>query len=291
MARRPVGQAGLNLPAHVTVTCDVHFDGRRVWSFAPTDFDTERSQRRFVPWPRLLLPWLRGTTTVSVVEHLSGVVALIEEHDFGGAEAGTRVRLETAAGAPQVVDKWGFIQHSFDDRGPEDRARLVDVAEQILQVLAKDCDLPAWVAFGSLLGAVREGGMIGHDSDVDIAYLSKHENPVDVAREMFAVSRALRAADMSVATRTGSFCAVTPPRSQGRWLPPIDVYACFYVGDTLYETASVGQPIPREAVLPLTTVQFEGRALPAPADPEVMLEASYGPNWRIPDPAFAYRTP
>ena len=31
--------------------------------------------------------------------------------------------------------------------------------------------------------------------------------------------------------------------------------------------------------------------MPAPADTEAMLEASYGPSWRVPDPAFAYHTP
>jgi SAM-dependent methyltransferase len=39
-------------------------------------------------------------------------------------------------------------------------------------------------------------------------------------------------------------------------------------------------------LLPLGEVELEGHRLPAPADPPAMLEAAYGPGWRLPDPAF-----
>ena len=34
-----------------------------------------------------------------------------------------------------------------------------------------------------------------------------------------------------------------------------------------------------------------GRALPAPARSEELLAATYGPDWRLPDPSFKYETP
>ena len=36
---------------------------------------------------------------------------------------------------------------------------------------------------------------------------------------------------------------------------------------------------------------LEGRTLPAPAEPERLLEAMYGPSWRVPDPTFVFETP
>ncbi len=68
----------------------------------------------------------------------------------------------------------------------------------------------------------------------------------------------------------------------------IDVYTCFYVGEHLYETATVREVVPRSAIEPLTELEFEGRMLPAPADPARMLEVSYGPGWRVPDPSFRH---
>ena len=68
----------------------------------------------------------------------------------------------------------------------------------------------------------------------------------------------------------------------------IDVYACFYVDGVLHETATLRERVPREAILPLTTMTFEGQDLPAPADPDALLAASYGPGWRVPDPSFRH---
>ena len=44
-------------------------------------------------------------------------------------------------------------------------------------------------------------------------------------------------------------------------------------------------------ILPLRPLRVHDRMLPGPADPPKLLEAIYGPNWREPDPAFAFRTP
>ena len=44
-------------------------------------------------------------------------------------------------------------------------------------------------------------------------------------------------------------------------------------------------------VFPLGTTTLEGRTLPAPANPDEFLAATYGPSWRVPDPAFVFTTP
>jgi hypothetical protein len=46
-----------------------------------------------------------------------------------------------------------------------------------------------------------------------------------------------------------------------------------------------------DAMLPLGEVTLEGRTYPAPARPDVLLELTYGPGWRVPDPAFKFRSP
>ena len=44
--------------------------------------------------------------------------------------------------------------------------------------------------YGCLLGAVRDGHMIGHDSDADVAYLCEYTHPFDIIRECTAAIRA-----------------------------------------------------------------------------------------------------
>ncbi len=283
-----VDDRGIALPRELAETVDVFFDDQRVWSFAPESFDAGGVGSRRIPWPRLLKPALDGSTHVVLREHASEQVLFSDEHSFGAGEG--RVTFTDGQGNAQVIDKWGFVQKPLSSRTPSTLAPVLDLAEDILRVLADDCGLPAWVAFGSLLGAVREGKVIAHDNDLDVAYLSSHEDPVDVAREMFRVSRALQRRGMRVLTKTGSFVTVIA-KLQGGGQIPIDIYACFYVGDVLYESSSVGTPVPREAILPLGTVTLEGRELPAPADPRRLLEVSYGPRWETPDPGFGYEIP
>lgn len=283
-----VDDSGLALPSSLAATVDVLFDGDRVWSFSPSEYPAVDGDRRHVPWPRMLLPHLNGTTRVEVVEHVGGGVLLSQDHAFGSGEG--RLRFTDDDGFPRFIDKWGLVQQQLSSRDPAALAPVLDAAEAIVDVLSTDCALPAWIAFGSLLGAVREGRIIPHDNDLDIAYLSPAGNPVDVAREMFRVSRALQRRGMRVLTKTGSFVTVLMAMPGGAQMA-IDVYACFYVGEILYESSSVGAAVPRDALLPLGTVTLEGRRFPAPRDPPALLEASYGPGWEVPDPAFRYQIP
>jgi SAM-dependent methyltransferase len=71
----------------------------------------------------------------------------------------------------------------------------------------------------------------------------------------------------------------------------VDVFTAHWVDDVLYMASDTGFRIPREGILPLTTVELRGRQLPAPADYERLLAATYGEGWRTPDPSFKYETP
>jgi SAM-dependent methyltransferase len=71
----------------------------------------------------------------------------------------------------------------------------------------------------------------------------------------------------------------------------IDVFTAHWVEGTLYIPSDTGFELPRETILPLGTVTLHGRDVPAPAQPERLLAATYGAGWRKPDPAFKYETP
>jgi SAM-dependent methyltransferase len=51
------------------------------------------------------------------------------------------------------------------------------------------------------------------------------------------------------------------------------------------DTALDGDP---SLVLPLGSLTLEGRPFPAPRSTDALLEAAYGPGWRVPDPGFRY---
>ncbi len=69
------------------------------------------------------------------------------------------------------------------------------------------------------------------------------------------------------------------------------MFTAHWVGDVLYMPSDTGFVIPRETIIPLTTVELHGRPFPAPAAYDELLALTYGPGWRTPDPSFKYETP
>ncbi len=276
-----VDDAGLHFPADHAGSGDVSFDGHVAWSY--TAAPRQGRDEQLVAWPKRMKRWLNGASDVRVVEGddelFSGPVS------FGNGNG--RVRFVDKAGIPVMIDKWGLLQRPFSGRDASVVEQMVDITDRILEVMESECGVQGWIAFGTLLGAAREGKVIGHDSDIDLAYLSDKQTPAEMAVELFDVARALRRHGMTVLAKSGSFITVVWTSPDGG-MASIDVYTCFYVGGLLHETATVRQEVPRSAILPLTELEFEGRMLPAPADPDAMLAVSYGPGWKVPDPSFKH---
>ncbi len=275
-----VDDEGLHFGEAFSGSFDVFMDDHRVWSFATDEHRTVRT----MAWPKRLRRLLDGTAEVRIV---AGDDVLFEGTVVFGSGQG-RPSFVDLHGIPIFVDKWGLIQRPFSGRreaGVVDA--LVDASREVLTVMREKCGIEGWISFGTLLGAARDGGVIGHDSDIDLCFLSERETPAEMTAELWRIGRALRAAGLRVQHKSASFLTVRVKAPDGGQVG-LDIYTCFYVGELLHETATVRQVVPRSAILPLAELPFEGHLLPAPADPDTMLTVSYGPQWRVPDPSFRH---
>jgi SAM-dependent methyltransferase len=286
-----VDKDGVTVGADARTVIDVLFEGQWVWSFQ-CGRDTEPSGAGpRASWPVSLRPFLRGTGQVTVRERFSGRTWFDGEYAF---DAGTaRVRIVDAQGRPLIVDKAGDLQCGFAERGQATVDALLDAVEDVLARLA-DAGVDAFLAFGALLGAVRDGSFIPHDSDADVAYLSRHTSPVDVARESFALERAMiDAGYWTWRFSAADFKVIVPDPEGGR---AIDIFAGFVADGVFYLLPEVAAEVAQDAfheeiILPLGEVGLHGRKITAPRDPEALLEIIYGPDWRIPDPSFKFTPP
>jgi methyltransferase family protein len=282
-----VSARGLVVPDSLTGAIDVCLDGRRVWSFRPDrDGIPARNHRLTVPWPKALVHHLDGVADVELVDHLSHDLLHTQSDVRFGTGSG-RVNVLDGEGNPLAVDKGGRLQRDFSNTEASARGEIMDALERVLHDLTHECGLDAFLMYGCLLGAVRDGHMIGHDSDADVAYLSRHHHPFDIIRECTAATRRMRALGWRVVRMSGANFKVWVPLADGRRCG-IDVFGSFHIGERFLVTGSLTGTLDRSALVPVGTVTLEGREIVAPARPEEVLEFTYGPAWRVPDPAFHF---
>ncbi|WP_307827864.1 methyltransferase domain-containing protein [Nocardioides sp. SYSU D00038] len=266
-------------------------DGRYVWSFTVVRDGRAHRGGVLVPWPPVLRRFLVGRVVVRVGDVGGSRVLLEEEVVLGGpTDPEQRVRVEDARGRPLAVDKVGHLCRAFEATDETIRDEIVRGTRRALDDLRAHAGVEAYLCYGALLGAVRDGAMIAHDSDTDVCYVSHGASPADVVLESYRVERVLRSLGWRVLRMSGGDVKLLLPLSDGR-VCHVDVFVAFRVGETFFQLGNRSGRLPESAVLPTSTVTLHGVELPAPADPEAMLAFVYGPGWRVPDPAFRYADP
>ena len=282
-----VGADGVTARSRRELVLDVLFDGRRIWSLWLHRDGEARGRETFVAWPAGLQRFLDGTTRVSVVVHESGEVLYDAEHAFG--DSTDRIQVVDRAGNPLATDKSGKLVKTFATRSQEHVAPLLDAVQEVLDALGA-AGVEAFLAYGTLLGAVREGRLLGHDSDADLGYVSRYDAPVDVMRESFRLQARLAEGGYQTQRYSGAAFKVKVAEADGS-IRGLDVFGGFLRDGMLYLMGEIRTPFREEWVFPLGRALLEGRSFPVPADPDRLLAATYGKQWRTPDPAFHFETP
>lgn len=283
-----IDPAGITVSGRPDRALDVLFDERRVWSFRADQSGTLRPGGRegldewAVPWPDQLRRFFHGSAEVTVRDPGRTVLAQ-EEVRFTSAD--TRVRVQDREGRPLVLDSKGRLSLPFE-ADTESTTALLEAAHVVLDVL-ESRGLEGFLAYGTLLGAVREGQLIGHDNDVDLGYVSARTQPVDVVLESIRLERALVRAGMHVERYSGAGLKVFVEDAVGV-RRGLDIFGGFWHGDRLAFLGEIYTPFEREWITPRSTVTLAGHQFPAPAAPERLLEQMYGPGWKVPDPTFAF---
>ncbi|NMO90069.1 class I SAM-dependent methyltransferase [Actinomycetospora sp. TBRC 11914] len=274
-------------PGRTEGAVDVLLDGRRVWSFRLESAEATADGDRTVPWPTAILAALRGSAELALRAVADGEVWARAEIAF--TDDPGRVAFTDEHGRDLVVNKWDRAGRVLDDHDESIVVRLLDHADQVRTVLEDELGLDVFVTGGTLLGPVRDGHLIGHDDDVDFAWVSRHVHPVEVAREGFALGRALRRAGFDVVRHSPGHLQM---HFDYRGLPDhyVDVFAGWFADGWWHQVFCIRHPADREDLLPAVPLRVEDRDEPAPRSPEIQLEANYGPGWRVPDPAFRFDT-
>ncbi len=284
-----IDDQGVWLSSALPDRLSVEINGRRVWSV-----DAARPSRGghdgeyLLPWPEVLVPYLNGRADLLVRSLDSGDVLFKQQLTLGDGTG--RVDLVDERGRPLAVTKTQKLTAAtFDNASEDDRGQLVDIIVQSLEFLTRRGH-EAFLVYGNLLGAVRSGRLIGHDDDADIAYLAKATHPVDIMLESFEIERQFIDAGWQTLRLSGGTFKLFVSFPGGLDVA-IDVFTAFYLDGMLHMMPFIAADLPRDALVPTSTVVLEGRKVAAPAKPEALLGATFGPSWRVPDPTFRHREP
>ncbi|WP_309108940.1 methyltransferase domain-containing protein [Arthrobacter sp.] len=278
--------AGPSFPE--TCSLSVSLANRRIWTFRPSDGDV-LEDRLTVRWPAALVPRLSGSANLLLLQDGIPVCGPTRVHfdDSGNEFALT----EPGTGIPQVINKWGRVGRSFEGRDPALIQDVLGATEDLIQLVKRRAGLDLFITGGTLLGPIRDGRIMPHDDDADLAYLSAHSNPSDIALESFRLEDILQAEGHETVRHSAGHLQIMFPGAALEDRFYVDIFTYFIIGGWLHGTFHAREPERDVRVFPLRPVDVNGRMLPGPASPEQMLAAIYGPGWRTPDPAFRFVTP
>lgn len=139
-----------------------------------------------------------------------------------------------------------------------------------------------WLNSGTLLGSVREGGLIGHDDDIDLAVMLDANCAKTAAQAWIRAFRALQDAGLDPRA------TLRNPRVfkfKGNEVK-IDLFPAWMEDGKIWIYPHSAGELGQAELYPLGTCQKSG--LPIPANPEAFLELNYGKGWKVPDPAFEF---
>lgn len=204
-------------------------------------------------------------------------------------KVGTRTPAELAdlLANGHVFSRWGDLQ-VVKSQDTEWIDAVLDLYDKVANLLRDEFGYSGFVVYGSLLGTVREGGVIGVDNDADMAFVSKHTKGPALAAEMGQIAARLVELGMQATVVSTNLYVYDPVRADAR----IDLFHLYWDrNDVLAFPFGVAgtRDVTRSQWQGVTTAPFCHRTVGVPVLAEEVVAAIYGDGWRTPNPGFNWK--
>ena len=180
------------------------------------------------------------------------------------------------------------------------KAFLTNGEEILIKIdsVFKKLDIEYWLEFGTLLGAVRENGFIGHDVDVDVGlFLNSYSDEIQLAfeKEGFVKTKRIEIEEgrygleesyeykgvnidlfyfSKVVDGENIYCHEFFPIEGKVWADTLDELGGLIVAEDAFPYTG------------LSTIHFLNREFPIPEDPELHLSVHYGSDYMQSNPSW-----
>lgn len=162
---------------------------------------------------------------------------------------------------------------------------VMGLHDRVRRIVREEFGHEIFLIYGTLLGAVREGGPIRHDGDFDAAYLSRHHDGRAAAAELESVAMTLIGHGLDVECLARALHIVDPDAPDHR----IDLFHCYFDSDgrLAFPFGVAGTSvITRDDWKGLRTIEFLGEQASVPVEAERLVAHLYGDDWRRSKPGF-----
>ena len=182
--------------------------------------------------------------------------------------------------------KWGHLAVTFDHRSDAYKQGLLEGAAELVALFKDRFALDLFVCYGVLLGFTRAGDFIGHDDDLDLAYISAAVTRQEVRRESEQIVEALVGLGFEAKLSSyGQYRLIR--RHKGKRLK-FEIFVGWSEEERTRLYFALDEGVAPDLFLPVGVRDFHGVNLPVPHQPEAVLAAIYGNGWRKPNPDFRY---
>jgi len=189
----------------------------------------------------------------------------------------TLSQFEIAYGAHSFTKTFGLLSET------EKHFKIGEFAG-LLNFFNKTLGIKAFASSGSLLGIVRDGGLIAHDDDFDLCYLSNETEEHGILSERTLFIERLTEAGYEV--RKGSDCGhlwcISP---KGIWL---DIFTGWIQDDRCIMHPLEKTGVVQSEVIPLRKSNVFGHDVYVPNSPDSLLVLNYGSDWSTPSPFWKF---
>lgn len=167
------------------------------------------------------------------------------------------------------------------------------VLAEIVRVMDEACRTAGlsvwWIAYGTLLGIVRDNALLPADDDLDVAYVSMARERSTIVLERRVVLEALRTLPgVDAHDLSGGVFSVSV-RREGLSSFEFDLFTAYETERGLEMFMAPPGIAETDWVLPTQKRKFLDATVPVPNDPEAVLAWLYGEGWSVPDPSYRAR--
>ncbi|SHE93211.1 LicD family protein [Litoreibacter ascidiaceicola] len=182
------------------------------------------------------------------------------------------------------MDGVTFGAHGYRTRQLEDAdaETIYTGVHKILQVLKK-LGYDAFANSGTLLGLVRDKGLIPYDDDIDLAVILSARRDEDAAEEFKVLLGCLLAEGLDCYFVESKNAIIKLPNIDGF---EVDLFPAYGAHRRYNIFPYSRKQLVFADIWPLTTCPVS--KLPLPARPEVLLRENYGDTWEIPNPRYTF---